>query len=235
VSWYSLGLAGGLENISKAAWQLAWEISQTECGPDDSSAIFKKIGPDHRLILYFTPSSQLVAETFGARRCSKPSPSGMSLVAGAEGAWLIHFGRLFNIRRRIGALRAWGRPAFLQPGNPKDWNKSPLNQHILELFKQAKATPQKGTSMLLALATWAEANLQELQIYGLQPTVDALRRAEQQDPASLSALLEEADQEIEQAQSLDEAAWVLLREVAGWMPTARAPLADCTAARPASP
>lgn len=109
MTWYSLGLAGGLEDISEDAWHLAWEISQAETGRDHGSAIFKKVGPDHRLNLYFTPSSQLIAETFGARRCAKPSPAGMSLVAGSEHAWQIHFGRVVGLRRRMGALRLLGR------------------------------------------------------------------------------------------------------------------------------
>jgi hypothetical protein len=98
---------------------------------------------------------------------------------------------------------------------------SPLNRHIRKLFAQANATPREGTSMLLALASWAEENMSEGQLHELQPGMDALRRAELEDPASLDALLEETDQQIAQAQSLHDAAWVLLREVADWAPTAR--------------
>lgn len=127
MTWYSLGLAGGLEDFSEDAWRLAWEISQAETGPDDSSAIFKKPGPDHRLTLYFTPSSRLIAETFGAMRCEKPSPAGMSLVAGPENAWQIHFGRVFGLRRRIGALQLLARAARALPASVRDRHKRPAS------------------------------------------------------------------------------------------------------------
>jgi hypothetical protein len=221
MNWYSLGLAGGIKNISEGAWQLAWEVSKAGVGRDHSNAIFKKAGPDNRLILYFTPTSQMLAESFGAKPCAKPSPAGLSLVAGSERAWQIHFGRVFSLRRGIGAFHALQRllPRKRMSGRGSD--ESPLNRHIRELFEQANATPQEGASMLLALASWAEENMSEGQLHELQPGMDALRRAELEDPSSLDALLEATDQQIEQAQSLHDAAWVLLREVAEWAPTAR--------------
>jgi hypothetical protein len=221
MNWYSLGLAGGIKNISEGAWRLAWEVSKAEAGLDHSNAIFKKAGPDSRLILYFTPTSQMLAESFGARPCAKPSPAGLSLVAGSERAWQIHFGRVFSIGREIGVFRAFKRLVSRTRANGREFEEPPLNRHIRALFEQANAIPQEGTSMLLALASWAEENLSEAQLHELQPGMDALRRAELEDPASLDALLEETDQQIEQAQSLHDAAWVLLREVADWAPTAR--------------
>jgi hypothetical protein len=221
MNWYNLGLAGGIKNISEGAWQLAWEVSKAGTGLDHSNAIFKKAGPDSRLVLYFTPSSQLLAESFGAKPCAKPSPAGLSLVAGSERAWQIHFGRVCGLRRGIEAFHAFQRLLPRKRMSGRGSGDSPLNRHIRELFEQANATPQAGTSMLLALASWAEENLSEGQLHELQPGMDALRRAELEDPASLDALLEETDQQIEQAQSLHDAAWVLLREVADWMPTAR--------------
>lgn len=221
MTWYSLGLAGGIKNISEGAWQLAWEVSQAEAGHDRGNAIFKKVEPDNRQILFFTPSAQLLAESFGARPCAKPSAAGLSLVAGSEHAGQIHFGRAFGLRRGIGAFRAFQRLISRGRVSEREFDEPPLNQHIRELFNQANAIPQKGASMLLALAAWAEENLPEAQMHELQPAVDALRRAELEDPASLDALLEETDQQIAQAQSLPDAAWVLLREVTQWVPTAQ--------------
>jgi len=221
MTWYSLGLAGDIENISEGAWQLAWEVSQAETGRDHGNAIFKKVGPDDRLILFFTPSSQLLAESFGAKPCEKPSAAGLSLVAGSERARQIHFGRAFDLRRGIGAFRAFQRLVSRVRVSGMDFDEPPLNRHIRELFDQADAIPQEGASMVLALAAWAEENLSEAQMHELQPAVDAVRRAELEDPASLDALLEETDQQIAQAQSLHDAAWVLLREVSEWVPTAR--------------
>ena len=58
---------------------------------------------------YFTPSSQLLAESFGATPCAKPPAQGLSLVAGSERARRIHFGRVFGLRRGMGAFRAFLR------------------------------------------------------------------------------------------------------------------------------
>lgn len=116
--WYSLGLAGGIKDIDKGAWQLAWEVSQAEAGSDPGNAIFRKVGADNQLILYFSPSSQVLAESFGARPCAKPSPSGMELFAGSERAWRIHFGRLSSLRRGR-ALPALRRLVFRLPAIDK--------------------------------------------------------------------------------------------------------------------
>lgn len=217
MTWYSLALAGDIKNISKGAWQLAWEASQDEGGLDHSNAIFKKVGPDNRLVLYFTPSSQLVAESFGARPCAKPSPQGMTLLAGSERAWQIHFG-VFSLMRATGlsrALRWLVSPAHRSARNS---SRTALDQHIRELFRQAGAVPQQGASMLLALALWATDNLAAVDLHELQPALEALRRSEA--PANLDALLEETDQRIARAQDLHDAGWVLLRELADWVPAA---------------
>lgn len=219
MTWYSLGLAVSIKDTSEGAWQVAWEVSRAETGHDDSNAIFRKIGPDKRLILFFTPSSQLLAESFGATPCEKPSATGLSLVAGSERAWRIHFGRACGLR--LGALHAFQRMVWRGRVNDAEFDEEPLNRHIRDLFEQASATPQKGTSLRVALATWAQENLPQAQMRPLRPAVDALRRAELEDPSSLNALLEATDHQIAQAQSLDDAAWVLLREVTGRMAAAR--------------
>jgi hypothetical protein len=109
MTWYSLVLAEDNQDLSEAAWQLAWQVSQAETHHDHGNAIFKKTGPDDRLVLFFTPSSQLLAESFGATPCAKPSAQGLSLVAGSERARQIHFRRAFGLRQGIGAFRAFLR------------------------------------------------------------------------------------------------------------------------------
>ena len=95
MNWYRLSLVGDIEKVNQAAWQSAWEVSQVKAHIDYSSAIFKKIDAGDGLTLYFTPSAQSLAETFGARPCGKPSRVGMSLFAGDHRAWQIHFAQIF--------------------------------------------------------------------------------------------------------------------------------------------
>ena len=91
MTWYRLSLVGDVEEINQVAWQSAWEASQSKELIDHSSAIFGKVAGGKGLTLYFTPSSQLLAKTFGATPCSKPWPFGLSLFAGDNRAWRIHF------------------------------------------------------------------------------------------------------------------------------------------------
>ncbi len=41
--------------------------------------------------VYFSPATVAVAKAVGATPCSKPSPSGLGLLAGAEDSWAIFF------------------------------------------------------------------------------------------------------------------------------------------------
>jgi hypothetical protein len=104
MTWYSLVLTDDLDDASEEAWQLAWEVSQVHATLDHGNAIFKKSGPDDRLVLFFTPTSWLLAESFGATPCAKPSAAGLSLVAGSARARQIHFGAL-GLHQGIAGLR----------------------------------------------------------------------------------------------------------------------------------
>ena len=75
-------------------WKLAREASLSAGEPDYSNAIFLKNRLGTALTLYFSPAAGLLAKALGAAACTKPSPSGMILVAGDERAWQIHFGRV---------------------------------------------------------------------------------------------------------------------------------------------
>jgi hypothetical protein len=94
-SWYSLDLTEGVAELVEDVWKMAWEVSQSVGEPDYSNAIFQKIRPGKRLTLYFSPTAGLLAEAFGASACDRPSPADISLIAGDERAWQIHFGRVF--------------------------------------------------------------------------------------------------------------------------------------------
>lgn len=109
MTWYSLVLAEDISDVSQAAWQLAWEVSQEQANPDQGNAIFRKAGPDHRLTLFFTPSARVLAESFGASPCAKPSAAGMGVVAGSERARQIHFGGAPGLRQGLAAFRTFLR------------------------------------------------------------------------------------------------------------------------------
>lgn len=84
-------LKSGIEEHVDEAWQAAWEAANDGEEADFSNAIFRAIGCHEALTLYFSPTAQLIAETFGAKPCDKPAATGMSMVAGDERAWEIHF------------------------------------------------------------------------------------------------------------------------------------------------
>lgn len=94
-SWYSLDLIEEVGELVEDVWKLAWEVLRSGTEPDYSNAIFQRMVPGKGLTLYFSPTAHLLAKAFGASACDRPSPAGMTLVAGDERAWQIHFGRVF--------------------------------------------------------------------------------------------------------------------------------------------
>lgn len=102
MGWYRLDLRDGIGALVEDSWKLAWTVAQSGNETDCSSAVFQKRGPQDRLTLYFSPAAHALAEAFGAVPCERPSPADMTLVAGDERAWQIHFGRVFAKRATRG-------------------------------------------------------------------------------------------------------------------------------------
>ncbi|GEM_PF-2532576 len=118
MAWYSLTLTQGVDGLIEDAWKLAWEVARSANALDYSNAIFQKPGPGrYEVTIYFTPSASLLAASFGAKRCEKPSVLGMSLVAGDDRAWEIHFGGKPLRPAMERALRP-PPPIFLEPTDP---------------------------------------------------------------------------------------------------------------------
>lgn len=91
MTWYSLNLKAGVDEIIEDAWQLAWEVARSgDSAVDYSNAIFLKDG-DSGPTIYFTPAANELALTFGAKPCERPLAKGMTLIAGDPRAWEIHF------------------------------------------------------------------------------------------------------------------------------------------------
>jgi hypothetical protein len=119
MNWYSLSLKQGGDGLIEDAWKLAWEVARSANALDYSNAIFQKAGPGKaEVTLYFTPSAGVLAASFGAKRCDKPLVQGMSLVAGDDRAWQIHFGGKPGRPPVIERLFRTSRPAFLEPAEP---------------------------------------------------------------------------------------------------------------------
>jgi hypothetical protein len=118
MNWCSLTLKQGVDGLIEDAWKLAWEVARSANTLDYSNAIFQKVGPGKsEVTIYFTPSASLLAASFGAKRCDKPTTSGMSLVAGDNRAWEIHFGGRPARPAMERALKP-PRPMFLEPTDP---------------------------------------------------------------------------------------------------------------------
>ncbi len=66
-----------------------------QAGSPDEMAAFTRHESEGRLHcevkIYFSPMSAPVAREVNARACEKPSPTGLSLLAGSEQSWLALF------------------------------------------------------------------------------------------------------------------------------------------------
>lgn len=93
MTWFSLNLKAGVDEIIEDSWQLAWQVARSgDTLVDYSNAIFLKAGSgESGPTIYFTPSARELAGTFGAKACDKPLAKGMTLIAGDRRAWEIHF------------------------------------------------------------------------------------------------------------------------------------------------
>jgi hypothetical protein len=119
MNWYSLSLRQGDDGLIEDAWKLAWEVARSANAVDYGNAVFRKAEPGQaEVTLYFTPSAGLLAARFGANRCDKPVAQGLTLMAGAERAWQIHFGGKPGRSPMIERLFRTSRPAFLEPADP---------------------------------------------------------------------------------------------------------------------
>jgi len=119
MNWYSLSLKQGMDGLIEDAWRLAWEVARSANALDYSNAIFQRASPGKsEVIIYFSPSASLLSASFGAKRCEKPTVQGMTLLAGDDRAWQIHFGGKPGRPPIIERLFRSSKPAFLEPTDP---------------------------------------------------------------------------------------------------------------------
>ena len=94
--WHCLNLgdallaAEPLHNI-KALYEMEFGTDTTNHG----AAIFVRHDSDARLHcdvwVYLPPALNAIARTLQAKRCPRPAPSGLNLLAGSRESWSIHF------------------------------------------------------------------------------------------------------------------------------------------------
>jgi len=92
MSWTRLDLQMGYDEHIDEAWRFAWESAYDGMKPEASNAVFRSSSAGKPPVLYFSPAAAWLAHTFGAEPCTKPPPSGITLIAGDERAWDIYFG-----------------------------------------------------------------------------------------------------------------------------------------------
>lgn len=94
-AWYSINLGDAmlvrLERIEEL-----FRSEYDSAGKPDDMAMFTRhesSGDLHcELVAYLSPASRRVASVIDAESCDKPSPEGLSLLVGCQGAWR----KLFN-------------------------------------------------------------------------------------------------------------------------------------------
>jgi hypothetical protein len=89
--WHGLRIEMDRSGTGPRVWALLWEASVAGEQVDDGNAIFLAQEDRACVTLYFPPSARLLATAVGARRCDKPQPRGLRLLAGRCAAWEVHF------------------------------------------------------------------------------------------------------------------------------------------------
>ena len=119
MNWSCLVLKHGSDSLIEDAWKLAWEVARSTHSTDYGNALFERSGPGRsEVTIFFPPSADLLAASFGAKLCPKPPVNGLTLLAGDERAWTIHFGGKPGRVSVIERLFRTSRPALLEPGEP---------------------------------------------------------------------------------------------------------------------
>jgi len=91
MTWYRLELKEGFDPDLESAWRAAWQVAHEGDQPDPAHGIFRASNLGKSAILYFSPSEEALADTFGAKPCRKPAPAGLQLLAGHARAFQTHF------------------------------------------------------------------------------------------------------------------------------------------------
>ncbi len=94
-TWYSTTLGDGMwaPALAEQIEQLFLPLFESAGRPAEM-AIFtrREEGSLHcEVIAYFSPAASGVAEGFDAQACRKPARSGLELLAGVTGCWLVLF------------------------------------------------------------------------------------------------------------------------------------------------
>jgi hypothetical protein len=89
--WHGLKLKMDGDGLGTRVWKLLWEASVAGEQVDEGNAVFAAPDGQDCFTLYFPPAAQLLASSVGARHCPKPQGPGLTVLAGHERAWQVHF------------------------------------------------------------------------------------------------------------------------------------------------
>lgn len=90
--WHALKLKMGRTDLGARIWKLLWEASIAGERADEGNALFLADAGADLVTLYFPPPAHLLATAVGAAGCAKPDPAQLTLLAGPQSAWRVHFG-----------------------------------------------------------------------------------------------------------------------------------------------
>lgn len=89
--WHGLKLKMDGNGLGTRVWKLLWEASVAGEHVDEGNAVFAAPAGGDCVTLFFPPAAALLAASVGATRCPKPEGPGLTIVAGHEAAWQVHF------------------------------------------------------------------------------------------------------------------------------------------------
>lgn len=100
-SWFAQNLGDGM--LAMAPLQRIEErvlsLDESVRGQAELAVFVRHESEGHlhcEVTVYFSPAAAEVAQAFDARPCQRPSPGGLSLLAGAEAAWPALFPERFE-------------------------------------------------------------------------------------------------------------------------------------------
>jgi pyruvate carboxylase len=97
-------------------------------------------------------------------------------------------------------------------------NELPMSQHVLELMKNEHVSAQPGLAVL-SLLLWAQENM-PIDFWRMETVIGLAARAEMDDPEALMENLRDAEPNLLEATTLEDAAMALLRLLADLIPAA---------------
>lgn len=94
--WYAMSLGDGVTALEPLRdVENRFRAASEQAGRPRDMAVFTRHESEGRLhcelMVYFSPAARAVAQALGAQPCARPSPQGLSLLAGPAESWSLLF------------------------------------------------------------------------------------------------------------------------------------------------